>query len=218
MEEIWKDIVIGDNDYTGYYQVSNLGRVRSLDRIDCAGRFLRGAIMSNIKHNRGYEVVTLCKDGGRRKYLIHVLVATAFVSNPNNLPQVGHKDETRDNNCADNLEWTTQKENNSMPLRLKRLSEGMKGKKHTQEWKEIMSKRNSGENNPFYGHEGLRGGKNPKAKKVICDGVVYETILECAQAYGLIKGGHLGEYLKYPKKMSDKWKKRNLAYYKESEE
>ena len=106
--EVWKDIP----NYEGLYQVSNLGRVKSLKRKVHAGRnrirWQYERILSNNKTNgNGYKVVSLNKNSrGKNKY-IHRLVAEAFISNPNNLPQVNHKDENKQNNCVDNLEWCT---------------------------------------------------------------------------------------------------------------
>lgn len=97
MEEIWKDI----EGYEDLYQVSNMGRVRSLRR----NIILRQGIRN------GYERVVLSTNNIPKKYSVHRLVAHAFIPNPDNLPQVNHKDENRTNNCADNLEWCTQEYN-----------------------------------------------------------------------------------------------------------
>ena len=96
-EEIWKDIVIERNgivyDYTGLYQVSNLGRVRSLDRINCNGRRINGRILKlqDEQDKNGYVWIVLSKDGTAKKFSVHRLVATAFIPNPDNLPIVNHK-------------------------------------------------------------------------------------------------------------------------------
>lgn len=107
MEEIWKDI----EGYEGLYQVSNLGNVRSVYRIDRLGRVKRGKSLR--KHNvyNGYIQVALSKNGVKSYKLVHRLVAQAFIHNPDNLPVINHKDEDPSNNRADNLEWCTQKYN-----------------------------------------------------------------------------------------------------------
>lgn len=98
MEEIWKDI----EGYEGLYQVSNMGRVRSL----------RKNIILRQSITNGYEKAALYKNKkGYKYFLIHRLVANAFIPNPDNLPQVNHKDENKLNNCVDNLEWCTQEYN-----------------------------------------------------------------------------------------------------------
>lgn len=99
--EIWKPI----KGYEGTYEVSNLGHVRSLVRIDRLGRFVPEKIRSIKKNNRGYVQISLYKDGRAKYYLLHRLVAEAFIPNPDNLPQINHKDENKDNNCVENLEW-----------------------------------------------------------------------------------------------------------------
>lgn len=109
MQEIWKDIIIEKNsiiyDYTGLYQVSNLGRVRSLDRVDSSRHKRNGRMLKIRVDTSGYLSVRLYKNKEAKDFLVHRLVATAFLDNPNNLPQVNHIDECKSNNCVDNLEW-----------------------------------------------------------------------------------------------------------------
>ena len=131
MQEEWRDIVIEKNgviyDYTGLYQVSNLGQVRSLN--------YRGhgstKIMKPSKNSDGYEVVQLYKNKKYTQFQVHRLVATMFIDNPNNLPVVNHLDEVKTNNCVDNLEWCTIAHN----VRYSTL-----GTKRTQEAKSKMGK------------------------------------------------------------------------------
>lgn len=107
MTEIWKDI----EGYEGSYQVSNLGRVRTLDRIvtDKLGRArtFKGCVKRFYKKPNGYYSVNLSKDGEDESRYVHRLVAETFIPNPYNLPQVNHKDEDKTNNRAENLEWCT---------------------------------------------------------------------------------------------------------------
>jgi len=109
--EIWEDI----KDYVGYYQVSNLGRVRSLDRevIDRNGivKNINGRI-SNLGRKEGYQRIVFYIDGVKgRGFSVHRLVAQAFIPNPENKPMVNHKDGIKYNNKLDNLEWNTASEN-----------------------------------------------------------------------------------------------------------
>ena len=106
MEEIWIDI----KGYEGLYQVSNLGRVKSLSKY--AGNSLRKEkILKNYKDKDGYVKVILCKNNKTRFLSIHRLIAEAFIPNPDNLPQINHKDECKSNNSIDNLEWCSCKYN-----------------------------------------------------------------------------------------------------------
>lgn len=104
-KEIWKPVV----GYEGLYEVSNLGRVRSLNY---NGTGTKGTL-SEATNKCGYKYLVLCNNGKRKHHLVHRLVAGAFLINPNNLPQVNHKDEHKDNNCIDNLEWCDNKYNNN---------------------------------------------------------------------------------------------------------
>lgn len=109
MVEEWRDI----KGFEGCYQVSNLGRVKSLERERRLGhsikivpeRFLRPG------KSKGYMRVVLVDRDIKRNVFVHRLVAEAFLTNPDNLPQVNHKDENRENNSVSNLEWVTAKEN-----------------------------------------------------------------------------------------------------------
>lgn len=119
MKEIWKDII----GYEGYYQISNYGNVRSLDRIDCKNRFRKGKDCKKILTEDGYYKAGLSKNGVEKRHFIHRLVALHFIENPNNLECVNHKDENKINNCVDNLEWCSREYNNNYGTRNKRIGE-----------------------------------------------------------------------------------------------
>lgn len=106
MEE-WKDI----EGYEGLYQVSNLGRVKSLG--NGSSNNSKERILKSYKNNNGYLRVFLCKEQIRKIYLVHRLVASAFIPNTDNLPQVNHIDEDKTNNRVDNLEWCDIKYNSN---------------------------------------------------------------------------------------------------------
>ena len=115
IKEIWRDI----EGYEGLYQVSNFGRVKSLNyRRTCKEKLLKA-----YKDKEGYLHVSLCKDGKTKTYSIHRLVAQEFIPNPYNLPQVNHKDENKTNNRVYNLEWCSVKYNINYGTRNKRQSE-----------------------------------------------------------------------------------------------
>lgn len=113
MQEIWKDI----KNYEGLYQVSNLGNVRSLNRIvNCNIKnnnkaIKKGKILKPNKKRNGYLQVCLLNKQKRKYCNIHRLVAETFIPNLNHLSQVNHIDENKDNNCVDNLEWCSPKYN-----------------------------------------------------------------------------------------------------------
>ena len=129
--EIWKPVV----GYEGLYEVSNLGNVRSLDRVTSfisrtqegkeytTTRTLKGKLMKQKVNQDGYKEIALCLDGKSKSYKVHRLVAEAFLDNPNNYPIINHKDENKQNNMVwvnknglidykkSNLEWCTQQYN-----------------------------------------------------------------------------------------------------------
>ena len=124
IEEIWRPI----EGYEGLYEVSNLGRVRSLDRFYY--RLHKGKVLSPTKDRYGYLTVTLNCNGKSKTIKIHRLVAQAFLPNPDNLPQVNHKDEVKSNNCVDNLEWCSAKYNVNFGTRQERYRNTMLEKGH----------------------------------------------------------------------------------------
>ena len=117
--EKWADIL----NYKGKYQISNLGRVKALNY-----RRTKKEKIITLKKSKGYYQVSLWKNGKRKIFLVHRLVAQTFIPNPDNLPQVNHKDENKLNNCVNNLEWCTQAYNNSYGTRLQRVSSTLKQK------------------------------------------------------------------------------------------
>ena len=101
--------------YEGLYGITSCGRVWSYR----SQKFLKPN-----KHN-GYLRVELWKDGTRKVYFIHRLVADAYIPNPDHKPQVNHKDEDKTHNYINNLEWMTAKENNNYGTRTQRTSKAL---------------------------------------------------------------------------------------------
>lgn len=128
MNEIWKDI----DGYNGLYQISNLGRVKSLGRRG-KGCSLEDRVLKHNINKDGYHLVNL-KDVNHvaKWYSVHRLVALHFIPNPNNLPIINHKDEDKSNNYMDNLEWCTIQYNNSYGTVVERQSNNKKGQSN--EW------------------------------------------------------------------------------------
>ena len=144
--EIWKEIP----GWEGEYQVSTEGRVRKLNRKSKRG------ILKGSTNSKGYEQVSI----NNKQYLIHRLVAQAFIPNPNNLPYVNHKDENTSNNAVWNLEWCDQKYNMNYGTCLQKRSESMK-----KAWTDSNSKLNNSLN-----------------KKIICieTGQIFDSINEAS--------------------------------------
>lgn len=109
-KEIWKPI----KGYEGYYEVSNLGRVRSVERIverkDGSIRRYKGKILSPC-FPHGYAHVNLARNGKYKSVKVHRLVAESFIPNPNNYSEINHKNEIKDDNRVSNLEWCSRKYN-----------------------------------------------------------------------------------------------------------
>ena len=156
MKEIWKDV----KGYEGLYQVSNLGRVKSLERVTINNRIVHERILKLRHDKKGYNICCLRIDGEKKFFGVHRLVAKAFIPNANNYPVVNHKDEIKDNNIVDNLEWCTYKYNSNYGTSSKRISEKKKGA-----------------NNP-----------NSKMVVLLNNGLLFESISEAAKIYGLSRG------------------------------
>lgn len=116
-EEVWRPVI----GWEGLYDVSNLGRVRSVKRFVRNKNSIRpveSRILKPSLGKNGYYYLRNCK--GKAKY-IHRMVAEAFIPNPNALPQINHKDENKLNNSVYNLEWCTQSYNLSYGNRLEKI-------------------------------------------------------------------------------------------------
>ena len=182
-EEIWKPI----KEFEGYYEVSNMGRVRSLNY----KRTGKEKILKNIEDYKGYLEVVLTKNGKRKQFKVHRLVAEAFIPNPENKPCIDHINTVKSDNRVENLRWVTYKENSNNEKTLEKFkgeNHHFFGKHHTEETKQKMSEVQKGENNPMYGKHhteetkkkmseaqkgekgsmyGRTGEKHPKSKSVV---------------------------------------------------
>ena len=120
MEEVWKEIP----GYEGRYFASNLGRIKSRNN-----QHKDDYVLSLIKLPDGYLKVNIIENGRHVQHYVHKLVASAFIENPCNKPQINHIDGNKKNNCIENLEWVTAKENVAHAIRTGLANHhGMKGK------------------------------------------------------------------------------------------
>lgn len=109
--EKWRSVI----GYEGLYQISNLGNIRSVDRVRSNGKKYKGKHLYTHLIN-GYKVVLLSKNGVLKNHKIHRLVALSFIPNPENKPCVDHIDTNKINNKVENLRWVTYQENTDNPL------------------------------------------------------------------------------------------------------
>lgn len=203
MEEIWVDI----KGYEGLYQVSNQGRVKSLDRIivkeNGNKQNLKGKILKQKIH-KGYYTVYLSKNGNVKTVRVHRLIAMAFIPNPKNKPFIDHINTITTDNRIENLRWVTPKENSNNELTRKHNSESQKGKyvgekhpnygrKMTEEQKAKISKTkkesgiHKGENNPNYGNRGELNSQSIKVVQLSLDGKlikIWDSIGEASRNLG----------------------------------
>ena len=176
MREEWRNIEV----FEGYYMISNLGRVKSLERMKWNGRGYQKVpekILKGRDNGHGYLRVNLCKEGKVKQHLVHVLVATAFLPNPDNLPEVNHKDENKQNNCVENLEWCSHSYNN----------------KYNDKAKKVGKKRSK----PVYSvdkESGLIMWWQSAHEAERCTGIPHQNIIKCCKGKLNSAGNHIWFY------------------------
>lgn len=119
INEEWRDIP----GYEGIYKISNTGKVKSLERKVkklYGYKTISEKILKPIKDSRGYLIVNLCKENKMKSMKLHRLVASTFLTNPNNLPQINHKNEIKEDNRVTNLEYCDARYNTNFGSRNKR--------------------------------------------------------------------------------------------------
>ena len=114
--EIWKPI----KDYEKLYEISNYGNVKSILFRNNIIQKEQNKILKQNTNDFGYLVVQLRKDGKKKSYYVHRLVAEAFIENPNNFTEINHKDFDKTNNKAENLEWCSRKYNVNYSIKFMR--------------------------------------------------------------------------------------------------
>lgn len=141
LKEEWRDI----KGYEGLYQISNIGRIKSCNKLSYDNKKIKSKILKTKINKNGYEQIFLYKNNTKKYKSVARLVAEAFIPNPENKPEVDHINTIRNDNRVENLRWVTKKENMNNKITLNNKSETMKGKF-------------KGINNPMYG-------KNPFKNK-----------------------------------------------------
>ena len=199
--EEWRDVV----GFEGLYQVSNLGRVKGLDRLvdtninNVNRRIHKGKLLKPQFNNKGYKRVNLCKNGNINWAFVHRLVAEAFIPNPNNYPVVNHKDENPKNNCVENLEWCTQKYNmnwngvmKKVGLKLRKTEEEKKynRKKYEEAHKEERRRYMQEYHRKHYIPTGIRTKK--KVSQYTIEGIHIKDYDSIAEAYNDTGVRHIG--------------------------
>ncbi len=186
----WRDI----SGYEGCYQIDNKGKVKSLSR---TLSFLEKIL--NPEHTQGYRRVTLSKKGEKRRYMVHRLVAIAFIPNPENKPCVNHKDGNKSNNCVDNLEWVTHSENEIHSFyvlgkkvfytdeRRKKISKAHKGKKLTPQHIAKLCKPKSNKEN------------YPRKRVILNNQHIFESVSGAARQMGILQTSISNNLLKKTK-------------------
>lgn len=185
--EIWKDC----KHYEGLYQVSNYGRVKSLERDivykDGRKKHLTETMLKFGSNGVGYSFVYMSRNGKAKKEYVHRLVAMAFIPNPENKPQVNHIDENPMNNYVGNLEWVTSKENINYGNHNAKLSYSLK-----------CTDKN-------------KSGNHHSARKTYCEGRVFNCMKDCALFYGVVPNT-MNNWLNGRNVMPQKFIDMNLSY------
>ena len=165
--EIWKPI----KGFETKYEISSKGRIRNLKT---------GKILKPINNGFGYLYINLCKDSKIKRTAIHRLVAETFISNPNNLPQVNHKNEIKSDNRVENLEWCDSKYNANYGNRNEKCTK-TKRKKYGK--KVCQYDTNGNLINTMYMGDAIK-----------IKGVYYANLIKCCKGKQKMVGGYIWRY------------------------
>lgn len=188
-KEVWREVKRPHFD--GLYEVSNYGKVRNIKT---------KRVLKPVAHKNGYLFACLCNHGKQAIVSVHRLVAIAFIPNPNNYPIVNHKDETRDNNKACNLEWCTHKYNSNYGVAKIRARESLKKFKSSERMKEIARQNGRRSSKPVlqFDKQGKLLARYRSAKEAaLSNKLNHSHILECCnkKRYKTV-GGYIWKFEK----------------------
>lgn len=195
--EIWKPVV----GYEGYYEISNLGRLKSVDRMVKQGKSLRHVTERIKKPHRasdGYPAYTLCRDCKSKIIRIHLLLARAFIPNPENKGYVDHINTDINDFRLENLRWVTAKENSNNPLTLQHCRDNTYIKEVSQRANKTKIERGT-KTAPKKVYQFLKDGtfvgewecSNEAYKKT---GIIASSIRDCCNGKRYSAGGYLWSY------------------------
>jgi hypothetical protein len=164
--EVWRDLAYYENDY----EINQSGVIRNKHT---------KIIKKTTRKDNGYLICSFWIDGKTKQEYVHRLVALTFIPNPDNLPQVNHKDENKENNSVGNLEWCTSQYNNTYgTARQRSVATQMRNGSYERARDRWIH------NNPAKVNPKNRA-NNSYAKRVRCGGHIFDCIKDCAEYYGV---------------------------------
>lgn len=212
MEEIWKPII----GFETLYEVSNMGRIRSLDRVvsyydprwkKTTIRHIPGKLLKLSEGETGYKFVSLRNNDDYYPRYVHRLVAQAFIPNPENKPEVNHIDRVKSNNVVSNLEWVTAKENTQHLINSGYdIGANCRGKHLSDEHKHKLSIAGKGRDSYTRTPEIITKLKKAQGHPVKCidDGLTFLSVREAAQYYG-IDPASISRGIQMNRKVKNQW-------------